>query len=313
MKSKSMKGEFRIMKINSRRVLSFFLCTIMVFASSMPAVASTNNIRDPNIRESLENEKPTEEIMSESVELEYGTMYLEEKSEYRIAYIIYNDGYITYSVCYKDNPSIAHMGSYYPDYFLNTSNNDVLHDFVETNNVVSTLLSLEPEESIDFSARPHAKSNTIITTSDALEYARNYAPEWKTPINSNQIGAYRPGNITVNVYESVNGRATRDTILNYYKNDTLASIASIAFGFNITKLMNVVSNVFDGTRDYIAERNGTLTYFTIDNSRTKTARINGDTYYWAGWDREYGVYSGDKKTAVEVAYNFAHSDYNQSG
>ncbi len=33
------------------------------------------------------------------------------------------------------------------------------------------------------------------------------------------------------------------------------------------------------------------------------------TYYWAGWDRTYCVYSGDKATFTELTYNYAHTDY----
>jgi len=288
----------------------------MVLASSIPAMASTDE-RDLNIRESLENERPREETISDSVELEHGTMYLEENSEYRIAYIVYNAGYITYSVAYKDNSGIAHTGSYYPNDFVesdvanNTGYSNVLNDHVNTNNLVSLLLSLEPEESIDFSSRAQAKNN-VLTPAAALQFARDHAPQWKTPVNSSQIGSYRPGNITVNVYESVRGTARRDTIVNYYRNDTLISIAAFAFGFNLTKLINCVTNIFDGTRDYIAQVNGTLTYHTIDNSRTKIATINGTTYYWSAWDREYGVYAGDKRTSVEVIYNHMFSDYNNN-
>lgn len=305
------------MKKNSQRILSFLLSGIMVFASATSVLARSLNVENPNIREPLE--KPTEE-MFESLELEYGTMYLEENSEYRIVYIIDDIGDIDYSICYKDDPGVAHTGSYSP----NSKEADTVDEASPSNlartvvkidssadNVIDTILSLEPEKVVDFASRPQPRA-TIISTTDALNYAKNYAPGWKTPVNSRLVGAYRPNNITVNVYESVNGTVKRDNIFYYYANDTLISIISVCFKFNLTKAKNVITNVYNGARDLVAQKNGTLTYFTIDNTRTKKATINGTTYYWASWDMNYAVYSGDKKTMVEKTWDFAHSDYNNS-
>ena len=303
------------MKTNIQRFFSLFLCAVMIFSSSISAMATTNNIKDSNIREPLEREIVSDEVLTDSLELEHGTMYLEENSEYRIAYIVYEEGYISYSICYKDNLGVAHTGYYYPN---EQKHNEVdeASDYIEEafaaeENIVNILLNLDTEETIDFTSRLQTRA-TILTEEDALNFAANYASGWKTPVNSRLIGQSGAHPVTVKLYEHVNGYCNLDNIVNYYINDTLVSIASIAFKFNLTKLKNVITNVFDGVRDYVAQKNGTLTYFTIDNTRTKTARINGDTYYWAGWDKEYCVYSGDKATKVEQTYNFAHSDYNES-
>jgi len=290
----------------------------MVFASTTSVMASSLNVENPDIRESLE--RPTEDEMSERLELEHGTMYLEENSEYRIVYIIDDMGDIDYSICYKNNPGVAHTGTYSSnsveaDTVDEASPSNLARNFVNTdssnNNVIDTLLSLEPEDVVDFASRPQSRA-TIISTTDALNYAKIYAPGWKTPVNSRLVGDYRPNNITVNVYESINGNIIRDNIFNYYVNDTLISIISVCFKFNMTKATNVITNGYNTVKDLVAQKNGTLTYFTIDNTRTKMAKINGTTYYWAGWDMNYAVYSGDKKTMVEKTRDFAHSDYNNS-
>lgn len=297
------------MKTNIQRVFSFFLCTVIIFSSIISAKANSNSITDPNIREPMEKERVKDEQLSDKLELDHGTIYLEENSEYRIAYIVYNEGYISYSICYKDNPGIAHTGYYYSnDQKPNEVSDYSEKVFTTDENIVDLLLNLDTEDTVNFVSRPQSRS-TIITEEDALDFVANYASGWKTPVNSNLIGESWKYPVTVKLYEHVNGYSNRDNIVNYYVKDTFVSILSVAFKFNITKLKNVITNVFDGARDYIAQENGTLTYFTIDNTRTKTARINGTTYYWAGWDREYCVYSGDKATKVEQTYNFAHSDY----
>lgn len=298
------------MKRKLNRLLSLALILTIIASFSTSALA----VSDISTSDQVGSKPLTETVLRDTLILEHGTMYLEETSTYRIAYIIYNDGEISYSICYRDNPGVAHTGSYSIDnsdgYSIVTKSVVSEDSDAEIASIVDVLLELEPDEVIDFSSRPQPRS-TILSEEDALEFAEDWAPGWETPVTSNLLGTY-PGSLTVYVYESVQGDVTRDNIVYYYINDTLASIVSLVFGLNLTKVKNIVTNAYDLISGYIAQCNGTLTYFTIDNSRTKTARIFGSTYYWAGWDRTYAVYSGDKATFVEVTYNFAHSDYEES-
>lgn len=243
-------------------------------------------------------------------------MYLKENSEYRIVYIVFDEGYISYAICYKDNPKVSHTGHYYPNgqnllSDIGASSGYLVEPDAESQSIVELLLTIEPEDTIDYGARAMTRANTVTTEEAALEYAENYAPGWKTPVNSRLIGSSGKYPVTVNLYEHVNGYCTEENIVNYYINGTLVSLASLFFKLNLTKIKNVVTNVFDGVSDYVAQKNGTLSYFEIDNTRTKTARIDGETWYWAGWDRTYCVYSGDKATKVEQTWDLAHSDYNE--
>ena len=279
------------MKTLIKKTLSFFLCIIMVFTCSIPAMAAPNSQAVTTI--------------SESIELEYGTMYLEENSEYRIVYIMFDSGYISYSTCYKNSPNIAYTGHY----SLNSSESYAVAN-VNCNDVVRTLLDLDPDKIIDFSTRPQTRT-TILSESAALEFAANYGPGFQTPTPTAKIlGMVYSQGISVSIYEIVKGIATAKNVIKYYAGDTLVSLASLIFGLNLTKIMNIVTNVFDGASDYVAQVNGTLTYYHVDNGRTKIATIDGQTYYWAGWDMIYSVYSGDKGSFVEVYYNHSHSDYN---
>lgn len=286
-----------------RKALLIFTCISLIFTTSVPAMATQNNMEYYDSREPLTTESDSEENISESIELEHGTLYVEENTEFRIAYLIYNDGHMDYSICYKNNPGVAHTGYYYP--------NEDTAQYAANDDIVSTLLNMEPEKVVDFSARPQSRA-TVLTEEDAIRHASDWADGWMTPVTLKNLGSYTSGGITATVYEAVNGHATEECVVNYYVNDTITSLVSIFFKFNTTKLLRVVSNVLNASGDYVAQKNGTLTYFTVDNTRTKTARINGKTNYWAGWDKFYGVYSGDKGTRVEPGYELAHSDYHQS-
>lgn len=284
-----------------KRLLAVVLSFAMIFSLSVPAFAVSNDLTGiaPVPSSSL--------IMRDTLVLDHGTMYLEETATYRIVFVVYDTGNVSYSVCYKNNPGVVHSGeSSVIDLDSNISFNvrsidNIFPDYADK------LLELDVDETIDFASRPTPR-NTVLTEDDAFDFVSKWGPGWKTPVTSNLLGTYY-GSMTVKVYEHVNGTVTRDNIVNYYIGDTLSSIAALVFGLNLTKIKNIVTNGFNLIRGYIAQENGTLTYFTIDNTRTKTARINGQTYYWAGWDRNYCVYSGDKATFTEVIYNLAHSDY----
>lgn len=281
------------MKTLIQKILSFFLCIIMIFTCSIPAMAAPNS--------------QTVTTISESIELEHGTMYLEENSEYRIVYIMFNAGYISYSICYKNSPNIARTGHY----FLNSSEPYAIAN-VNCNDIVSTLLDLDPDEIIDFSARPQTKT-AILSEAAALECAANYAPGFQTPTATAKIlGMVYSQGISVSIYEMVKGTATAKNVIKYYVGDTLASLASLVYGLSLSTIIDIVTNAFNGISDYVAQANGTLTYYHVDNSRTKIATIDGQTYYWAGWDMIYNVYSGDKGSFVNVYYNHSHSDYNNN-
>lgn len=316
----------------SQKILVYLLSAILVIISCIPAMASTmsstDDVVEPDIREILENERPPiDEFRSESLELENGTMYLEENYEYRLAYTVYNAGYITYSICYKNNPGVVYTGKYYLDEIQEndtaaTNHADDLESLMENNHIVDILLNLEPDEIIDFSARSNgldvdvpiklqSSGNKIITTDDAIRFCENNMRDWKTPVNSSLIGAYKPKDITVYVYESVAGRANRECIVKYYANETIESILAAAIGFSLKTLLKCVWHTINVAGEYIAQRNGTLTFFTIDNTRTKTARINGKTYFWSGWDVEFELYSGDDVHCV-LARDHAYSDYDNS-
>lgn len=301
------------MKQNHKKLMSLLMCVIMMLTLSVPAFANFYAFDFADIQEPLESTKT--EVLYDSCELDMGTMYLEENSEYRIVYIVFNAGYISYAVCYKDNPGVSHTGYYYPDGQnpgddLGTASIYSPETNVEDAHIVELLLILEPENIVDFKSREAARA-AILTEAEAVTFAESYAPGWKAPVNSRLIGQSWEYPVTVSVYEHVNGCCTEQNILRYYANDTIVSIASVFLKLNATKIMNVVSNVFKAGFDYVAQQNGTLTYFEIDNTRTKTARIDGQTWYWAGWDRTYCVYSGDKATRVEIIWDVAHSDYDE--
>lgn len=306
-----------------KKILSLSLALILVVALCVPALAVSNNYEEANLREPLQSEINAG-VLYDSCELDKGIMYLKETSEYRIVYIVFDEGYISYAICYKDNPKVSHTGYYYPSEQKQFSQTGTSVDYLAepdagSKSIVNVLLTLEPEKTIDFAARATpdvariaaAQSNTITTEEEALEYAADYAPGWKTPVTSRLIGTSWAYPVTVNLYEHVNGYCTEESIVKYYAQDTLTSLASLIFKLNLTKIKNVVTNAFDGVSDYIAQVNGTLSYFEVDNTRTKTARIDGQTWYWAGWDRTYCVYSGDKATRVEQIWDLAHSDYDE--
>lgn len=245
--------------------------------------------------------KTSHDVFFDSLDLGYGTIYLEENIEYRVAYIVYDGGRIQYSITYRDNPNVAHIGNY--DISTRTQQT---HD-----SIVNILLNLVPEEVVNFATRPQLRGS-ILTADDAIEFASNYATGWKNPVNSKYLGSYSSSGLTAKIYESINADAEERCILHYYAQDTLVSIASAVRGLSLSKVMKVVTNILSSGGDLLAQYNGTLSYFDIDNTRTKTSGIDGKVYYFAGWDVTYDVYSGDKKTFVERTYNFQHSDYNYS-
>ena len=303
------------MKRQNKRLVVLFLCAIMMFSLCTPAFASSNYSEEVNLQQPLESEASTD-ILYDSCELDKGTMYLKENSEYRIVYIVFDEGYISYAICYKDNPKVVHTGYYYPNEQQNRNMGTSFACSVEPDagsaSIVEELLVLEPENTIDFAARATANNPTITTEEQALEYAEDYAPGWKTPVNSWLVGVsakYDP--VIVKLYEHISGTCTEENVVNYYVNDTLVSLAALFFKLNVTKIKNVVTNVFDGVSDYVAQKNGTLAYFELDNTRNKTARIDGKTWYFATWERTYCVYSGDKSTKVEQLWDWSHSDYNE--
>lgn len=289
-----------------------------MFSVSIPILAASSYYEEPIFQKSL-NVKTSDVILYDSCELEKGTMYLKETSVYRIVYIVFDDGHISYAICYKDNPKVSHTGYYYPDRQNHLTNAEAsfVYSFepdAGSKSIVDLLLTLEPESTINFAARATTqattRTNTITTEAAALQFAEDHAPGWKTPVNSRLIGRSGKYSVTVDLYEDINGYCTEKNVVNYYINDTLASLASLFFNLNLTKIKNVVTYVLRGTSDYVAQKNGTLSFFDIDNTGTKTARIEGKTWYWSGWDRTYYVYSGDKATKVERTSNLAHPDYN---
>lgn len=277
-----------------KKIFTILLTLAAIFVVPLQSFADSNTLEIRTANKSLDY------LIQDSLNLDHGVIYLEETYDYRIAFIVYDTGILSYSICYRNNPGVVLSGEKKISSISNYMSNNVF-------DCIENLLKSDIDEVMDFSARPIILS-TISTTSEALNFASKYAPGWKVPTTSKFLGTYY-GSKTVNIYEHVNGTATQDCVVKYYIGDTLKALASLAFGFNLTKLMKVVTNVYDATKGYIAQRNGSLTYFTIDNTRTKTARINGKTYYWAGWDKTYCVYSGDKATFTESTYDYAHTDY----
>lgn len=285
----------------------------MVLSMNVPVLAA-DQLNESIYHQELSNVEESD-VFYDSYELDEGTMFVKENSEYRIAYIEYNNGDISYSVVYKSNPSVVHEGYYNAEEY-NLPNIYSVEPNDSNCDVVDQLLALEPESTIDFSSRevetPTVFANTVLTEADALNCASQWATGWETPVSSKWIGTSFAYPVTVAVYESVLGNCTEKSVVRYYIQDSLTSIVSLLFKLNITKVMNVVTNVFSLGKGYVAQKNGTLTYFEIDNSRTKIATIYGKTQYWSGWDRKYCVYSGDKSTKVEQIYNLCYWDYSNS-
>lgn len=283
------------MKKRLFRTATFILAFILVTMTITPAFAMSHT------------EKPSDKVLRDSLEMEHGTMYLEETDTYRLVFNLYNNGKIDYSICYKNDPHVVYSGAYSSGGPRGIVDPNILSSHKMWSGLVDDLLNSEPTEVTDFGAR--TARSTVLTEAQALNYVSQWGPGWKTPVNSVLLDTYY-GSKTVQIYESVDGIVERDNIVNYYIGDTLKSLVALFFGFNLSKIKNVVTNGYNLVKGYIAQANGTLTYFTIDNTRTKMACISGQTYYWSGWDRMYCVYSGDKATFAEVTYNLAYADYN---
>ena len=287
-----------------KKLFSIFLATVILFSSSVQVLAKNDEV-------SQNDSFSSDHLMRESYALEHGTMFLEETADYRIVFIEYDYGSISYSICYKSNPGIAYTGKISMGDVETVEQRNKRISRGEFPGYTNVLLSIDSDNVIDFASRSEPKA-TILTESAALAFASSYAPGWKTPVSSKLIGTYYASGLTVSVRETVKGIATRDNIVNYYIGDTLVSLISVVFQLSLSKVIKVITNIYNAAGDYIAQKNGTLTYFTVDNTRTKVAKISGQIYYWAGWDRIYCVYSGDKKTFTELTYNMKHSDYDNS-
>lgn len=288
-----MKGE-NYMRRMIKRFISIVLVIILTLSMSVSTFAT-----------SFQKEQIIDKdggVVRDVLPLQTGTMYLEETSNYRVVFFVKCGGETSYAIMYKNNPGVVYSGEYY---------NVVDIYSVQFPNIVNDLLNQKPTAVIDFASRPREKS-TVLSETAALEYCKKYAPGWKAPINSKVLGNYTSGGITASVTESVNGIAKEENVISYYIGDSLIALAALITGLKLDKIMDLISNVAVAGGDYIAQVNGTLTYFTVDNTRTKMASISGEIHYWAGWDVIYGVYSGDKSTFVEKVHDFAHSDYDKS-
>lgn len=289
------------MKKTFKKVLGLIMAVILTLSMSTSVLAERGNTTRLIERNPIEKEN-----LSEHIFLEHGEMHLEETDFYRIVYFIPNDieEAVSYSICYKDTPGVAHVGT------LALFEQEVFAS--DNKDITSNILSRTAEKVIDFISRAQVQSNTVHTAQDALNYVSAYGPDWRTPVNSRLIGQYRPGNITVNLYESIEGRCTESNLLAYYIDDPLGAIISVLGGISLSDILSVVTYLYRVGTGYVAKANGTLTYFKIDNTRTKAARINGGVYYWAGWDMIYKVFSGDKGTEIKKVRDYAHPDYNEN-
>ena len=283
------------MKNVLRKYICIFVTILLCLVMSVPAFATSDS------QEKLSSDS----IFRDSITLQAGTIYLEDTPEYRIAFLIKNNGEIDYSVCYANNPGVVYAGEYL-NRKTSSVNTSQFPDFVDE------MLSLSPTRVTDFRYRIRPKSNQVIfTEEDALEYCERYAPNWRTPVNNDLLGMVSLQGLRVNVYESVNGIVVCEGLWDYLKGDYILDLITLPLRLEDI-IVNFISTTLDSKGDIIAAINGSFSYFTVDNTRTKIATISGDTYFWSGWDMNYEVISGDTRTEVNTTRNYAHPDYNNS-
>lgn len=291
------------MKKRLYRAAGFILAFVMILTTVVPALAS-------------ENGTSTGKVRRETVEMEHGTMYFEETSDYAIAFTVYDNGRITYAVRYEENPDLIYSGAVSAEQNREAERFEVFSLSADRFALVDELLEIEATDVTDFNKREDREDSQrstpdITTPAAALNYVKQYGPGFKYPVNYALIGTYY-GTKTVQIYQTIDAIPSPIGSFAYYAGDLVETLflAVLTSGLKWATLLELIPWVYNVTTGYILQSNGTLYLFKVENTRTRMACIDGVTYYWAGWDRNYHVYSGTESTEVEVSYNLEAADYN---
>ena len=291
------------MKKRLYRTAGFILAFVMILTTVVPALAN-------------ESGATTGKVRRESVGMEHGTMYLEETSDYAIAFTVYDDGLITYAIRYEENPDLIYSGAVSAEQNREAERQEAFSLSADRFALVDELLEIEATDVTDFSKRetrgdPQRSTPAVTTPAAALAFVKQYGPGFKYPTNYALIGTYY-GTKTVQLYQTIDAIPSSIGSFAYYAGDLVESLflGVLTSGISWTTLLGLVPWAYNVTNGYRLQSNGTLYLFKVENPRTRMACIDGVTYYWAGWDRNYHVYSGTEATEVEVSYNLEAADYN---
>ncbi|MBR5572343.1 MAG: hypothetical protein IKV99_06860, partial [Oscillospiraceae bacterium] len=281
------------MKKRLYRAAGFILAFVMILTTVVPALAN-------------ESGASTGKVRRETLELEHGTMYFEETSDYAILYTVYDEGNISYAIRYNETPSLIHSGLVSAEQRRGMSAGTAALSSADTFALVGELLQLKPMEVVDFSKREASGASTrdlpaATTPAEALAYARDNISGYSVPMNYALIGTYY-GTKTVQIYQTVGAYVSNLGLLHYYIDDIIDAVllAYITSGVSLAGLISVIPTVFKVGKGYLAIKNGSVYLFKIENPRTRMACIDGVRYYWAGWDRNFHLYFGTDGSNWEI-------------
>lgn len=287
------------MKKTIIRICSMVLCFVMVFSLSSPTIAMANDKTESN-------------YISEHVELEHATIFLEETENYRITYIAYDSDILEYAINRKDGSQTVDYG------LLKLSSCSDKINIYNTADVIEFVMGLSPDGTYELN---NSQSQTavqaasavpsITTTSQALTYARNYGPGYLPEKNQN-IGSRTRNGVTALTTERIWFYANEDFYIDFNAGDFISVISSALPSVSLGTLLTLIPYAWDYLMRRYATEAGELYMFTVNNDRMKTARINNQTWYWAAWDYKFRVYSSSTTTKIEVYDNNKHYDYGEN-
>lgn len=269
----------------------------MIFSLCVPAMA--------------DDAASSTKINSESVELDHGTLFLEETSDYRVTYIVYDTDVLEYAINYKD-------GSNSVDYGQCTLNTRNQLDLSDPDDVVGFVMHMVPDgtfvASNNFTERQDRATRTtptVSTTNQALTFARNYGPGYLSAKNQN-IGNRTRNGVTASTTERIIFNASEDFFTDFSAGDFISVIIALISEVSLWIILDIIPYAWDYIGRRYATEAGELYMFTVYNDRTKISRINDQTWYWAAWDYKFRVYSSTVKTEIEVHDDNMHYDYNEN-
>lgn len=281
------------------KICSLIICVVMVFGLYIPTTA-------------MASEKDNEENISESIDLSHATIYLEETSDYRVVYIVYDTDTLEYAINRKDGSDTVDYGVY---------NINSCPDHVEisrSSDVVDFLMSLTPDGTyvvshgvVDKQRQSMRSSPAVTTTSQALTYASNYGPGY-LPTKNENIGNRTRNGVTAYTTERIMFFAYEDFYIDFSAGDLISVILSNITGISLATLLDLIPYAWDYLMRRYATQSGELYMFTVVNDRVKTSRIYDQPWYWAAWDYKFRVYSSTTRTQIEVCDNNMHYDYNEN-
>lgn len=286
------------MRTRKIRTCALLMCVVMMFGLCVPAMAT--------------NATSGKKIISESAELEQGTLFLEETNGYRVVYIVYDSDILEYAINYKDGSNSVDYGQY----ALNARSDQL--DLSNPDDVVDFVMDLVPDgtyisncgvaERQDSMTRANP---TVSTTNQALTYARDWGPGY-LPAKNQNLGNRTRNGITATTTERILFYASEDFFTDFSAGDFLSVIIALIPEVSLWIILDIIPYAWDYVGRRYATEAGELYMFTVYNDRMKTSRINDQTWYWAAWDYKFRVYSSTVKTEIEVHDDNMHYDYNEN-